>query len=98
MVRFLLVVAVHLSFSDADLQPLVEQIINATLAQLQTDQAALGDKLAFTEPEAAALLSLKPHQLRDARLRGEITGCRVGKRILYERDELLRFLRRRRQL
>ena len=99
MVRFFCwYVAVELSFSEADLAPLVQQIVEATVGRLQADQATLGDKLAFTEPEAAALLSLKPHQLRDCRLRGELAGSKVGKRILYERDELLRFLRQQRQL
>ena len=56
------------------------------------------DKIAFTEPEAAAILSLRPHVLRDARLRGEISGSRVGKRILYERTELLRFLHQQRHV
>jgi len=87
-----------LSFDEADLRPLIEQIVCAALAQLQADQGRFGDRIAFTEPEAAALLSLRPHVLRDARLRGEISGARVGKRILYERDELLRFLHRQRQL
>jgi hypothetical protein len=87
-----------LSFDDAVLRPLIEQVVTAAFTQFQADQSLLGDKLAFTEPEAAALLSLRPHVLRDARLRGEISGARVGKRILYDRDELLRFLHRRRQL
>jgi hypothetical protein len=86
------------SFDEADLRPLIEQIVSAAFAQLQADEVAFGDKLAFTEPEAAAVLSLRPHVLRDARLRGEISGSRVGKRILYERNELLRFLQRQRQL
>ena len=88
----------HVSFNPADIQPLIEQVVTATVAQLHADASALGDRLAFTEPEAAALLSLRPHQLRDCRLRGELSGSKVGKRILYERDELLRFLRQQRQL
>lgn len=87
-----------LSFDEADLRPVIEKIVAATLVQLQSDEAKLGQKIAYTEPEAAAILSIRPHVLRDARLRGEISGSRVGKRILYERDELLRFLRRQRQL
>jgi hypothetical protein len=91
-------VAMKLSFDEADLRPLIEQVVSAAFSQLQADQGQLGQKIAFTEPEAAALLSLRPHVLRDARLRGEIAGARVGKRILYQRDELLRFLHRQRQL
>ena len=33
------------------------------------------------------------HVLRDARLRGEVEAGRIGKRIVYSRDELLRFTR-----
>ena len=87
-----------LSFDEADLRPVIQQIVVATLIQIQSDEAKFGDRMAYTEPQAAAILSIKPHVLRDARLRGEISGSRVGKRILYERDELLRFLRQQRQL
>ena len=87
-----------LSFDEADLRPVIEQIVAATLVQIQSEEAKLGDKLAYTEPQAAMILNIKPHVLRDARLRGEVSGSRVGKRILYERDELLRFLRQQRQL
>ena len=37
-------------------------------------------RLAFTEPEAAALLGVKPHVLRDCRRRGELQGAKVGSR------------------
>jgi hypothetical protein len=93
-----LVAAVKLTLDEADLRPLIEQIVAATLAESRSADARFGHKLAYTEPEAAALLSIRPHVLRDARLRGEIVGCRVGKRILYERDELSRFLQRQKQL
>ena len=46
------------------------------------------------EPEAAAMFGMKPYVLRDARLRGEISGSKIGKRIFYSRDELLKLLAR----
>ena len=52
----------------------------------------LGGRLAYTEAEAASLVGVERHVLRDARLRHEIEASRVGKRIVYTRDELLRFL------
>ncbi len=88
----------HLSLDETDLQPLIETIVDAAVTRLAGEQRTLGDKLAFSEAEAAALLSVRPHVLRDARLRGELKGSRVGKSIRYERDELLRFLRRRRNV
>lgn len=83
-------------FNSGDLAPLIESVVAATVDRLEGDRAKAISKLAYTEPEAAALLSIRPHVLRDARLRGEIVGARIGKRILYERDALLEFLRRRR--
>ena len=87
-----------ISFDDAILRPLIERIVATVLDRLQGEQEALRDKLAYTEAEAAALLGTRPHVLRDARLRGEVAGSRVGKRILYEREELLGYLRRQREL
>lgn len=86
----------NISFNQSDLVPLVEAIVAATLQRLEADRQKVSGRLAYTEPEAASILSLRRHVLRDARLRGEIAGSRVGKRILYEHEELLRFLRRRR--
>ncbi len=87
-----------ISFDDAVLRPLIERIVATVLDRLQDEQEVLRDKLAFTEAEAAALLGIERHVLRDARLRGELAGSRVGKRILYERQELLGYLRRQRGL
>jgi hypothetical protein len=49
-------------------------------------------RIGFLEPEAAALIGVAPHVLRDCRLRGEISGRKVGNKIVYHRDELSRFL------
>lgn len=88
----------NISFSETDLRPLVEVVVAATLERLGDERQRIGDRLAYSEPEAAALLSVRPHVLRDARLRGEIAGFRIGKGIRYERDELLRFLRRQKEV
>ena len=79
----------HISLSDDDLRPLVQAVVAETLA---TANRLQGDRLAYTEQEAAALLGLAKHQLRDLRLRGEISAKRAGRSWLYGRDELLRFL------
>ena len=83
----------NISLNESDLQPLVEAVVALTLNKLEDERQRIGDKLAYSEPEAAALLSVKPHVLRDARLRGEIEGFKLGKGMRYARDELLRFLR-----
>lgn len=77
---------------DAELRPLIEQVVTETMNRLEADRARLSSRLAYAEPEAAALIGVQRHVLRDARLRQEIEGSKVGKRIVYTRDELLRFL------
>lgn len=87
----------QLTFSEADLKPLVEAIVATALLSLAKDQAAIGDRLAIPEAEAARLLSLQPHQLRDERLRGRIAASRiVNRRIRYSRQDLLEYLTRNR--
>ncbi len=78
-----------------DLRPLIDAIVQSTVATLQADDAKLGDggRLGFSEPEAASLLGIARHRLRDARLRGEIKARLVGKSYLYSRQSLVGFLR-----
>jgi hypothetical protein len=83
---------------ESGLEPLIERVVTAVLTRLEGERQSIADKLAYSEPEAAMLLGVARHVLRDARLRGEIAGCRVGKSIRYERQELLAFLQRRRGL
>jgi hypothetical protein len=71
--------------------------IAETLDRLEAERAKLNGRLAFTEPEAAALLGVKPHVLRDCRLRGELPGAKVGSKILYTRAELIEFLERQKE-
>ncbi|MEX2140578.1 MAG: helix-turn-helix domain-containing protein [Pirellulales bacterium] len=85
-------------FDDAVLRPLIERVVGTVLDRLESQREAVGERIAYSEAEAASLLGVQRHVLRDARLRGELFGCRVGKRICYEREELLRFLRSRRDL
>jgi len=79
-----------------DLRPLVKLVVTEVIERREADRGKLDGRLAYTEPEAAALLGVQPHVLGDARRRGEIVGSRVGKRVLYERDQLLDLLKRKR--
>lgn len=81
----------QLSLDPADLKPIVEAVLAEVLAKAAPLQS---ERLAYLEPEAAALLGLRAHQLRDARLRGEITATKVGGRLGYSREELLAYLAR----
>jgi hypothetical protein len=75
------------------LKPLIESIVAETLARLEAGRAHLDGKLAYSEPEAARLLGLQPHQLRDERLRGRIQASQiVGRRIRYLREDLTAYL------
>src|SRR5262245_24257847 len=88
-----------LSFAiDPDaLRALVAEVLRETLAQCDAHRAALNGKLAYSEPEAAALLSLKPHQLRDERLLGRISASKGPcRKTLYTREALLGYLAARR--
>ena len=84
---------INLQLDPSVLGPLIRQIVAETVAQLDADRAKLGDKLAYSETEAARLLGLREHQLRDARLAGKI-GCSqiTGRRIRYTREDLLHYL------
>lgn len=84
-----------LSFDAVDLDPVVRAVVAEVLAQHDATDAKLGNRLAFPEPEAAALLGIAPHVLRDARRRGEVMAKRVGKRFLYSREGLARWLNER---
>jgi len=75
-----------------ELRPLVRAVVAEVLAELEARMVDDG-RLAFSEAEAADLLGIRPHVLRDARLRGEITACRIaGGRVRYTRHQLLEYL------
>ncbi len=75
-----------------ELQPLIDAAVRATLAEIEGSERAASDRLGFPEPEAAALMGVERHVLRDCRLRGDLYGRKVGKRVVYSRDSLVRFL------
>lgn len=84
----------RIEFDEDALRPLVKLAVAEALDRLEEERAKLQGRLAFTEPEAAALLGVKAHVLRDCRRRGEIEGTKVGSKIVYARDELKKFLER----
>lgn len=84
-------------FSLESFQPLIDAAVQRAIIACQRDAAAIGNRLALKEPEAAELLSLTPTQLRAERRRGRI-GASVGPAgvILYCREDLLDYLASRR--
>ena len=84
-------------FDPAELAPIIAETVSEVMARIRDDETALGDRLAFSEQEAARLLSLESHQLRDERLRGRIAASQiVGRRIRYRREDLIGYLARHR--
>ena len=77
---------------EADLAPVIEKTVIETLRRVEAHRSRMDERLAFTEAEAAVLVGLPRHSLRDARLRGEVEATKVGRRILYRRDQLLKML------
>jgi hypothetical protein len=86
----------NLSFDPRDLRPLVEQVVIEAIERLEVARAQVGDRLAYDEHEAAALIGVRRHVLRDARLRGELVASRIGRRVIYRRDDIVQFLERNR--
>jgi hypothetical protein len=83
----------HLEVSAEDLRPIVAAAVAEVLAQVAETDARLGKRLGYPEAEAAELLGIAPHVLRDARLRGEISARKIGRGYIYERTSLVAFLR-----
>lgn len=82
-----------LSLDANALRDLVQTVVAETVAALDADKVKLGERLAYSEAEAAELLGLHQHQLRDERNRGRIGASMiVGKRIRYSRQDLLDYL------
>lgn len=80
---------IKIEFSADDLRPLVTSVVADVLAAAERLPA---DRLGYNEAEAASLLGLAKHQLRDLRLRGEAKATKLGKGWVYARTELMRLL------
>ena len=71
----------------------VKVAVREAMAEHMVADAKLSvEALALNEAQAAQAMGVAKHSLRDARLRGLIHGRLLGKKIVYDRRELLRFL------
>lgn len=87
--------AVGLVIDPAALDPLLDRAFERLLVRLDEvrDRLGGGDRLAFSEREAAALLGVRQHQLRDARLAGKVVGSRLmGNKVFYSKADLVAYL------
>ena len=73
---------------EKNLVSLIEQTVAATVQHMASHGFLGSDQIAVTEANAAALLDVPRHVLRDARLRGEISAKRIGRRCVYALDDL----------
>ncbi len=78
------------------LRPLIRQIVEETVGQLEAARAALPEQT-FSEEEAARWLGVESWVLRDERRRGRIQASQiVGRRIRYLKSDLIAYMRGRR--
>lgn len=76
----------------ADLD-LIRTIADAAVDRMINSGAKLSDgRLGYPEAEAAELLGIAKHVLRDHRLSGKVRATRIGKTLVYPRCELLKLL------
>lgn len=84
---------VSINFSESELRPLVRSVVAEVMAEINQLQNGREGQVAYTEAEAANMLGLKQHQLRDRRLAGKISFTRiVGRRIRYTLPDLMAYL------
>ena len=86
--------SMRIQLDQQDIEPLVHLAVAEAMNRLEEERAKFSGRLAFTEPEAAALLGVKPYVLRDCRRRGELQAAKVGSKIVYTRTDLVEFLDR----
>ena len=86
--------SLKISFDCEDLRPLVQLAVAEALDRLEVERMKFNGRLAYSEVEAADLLGLAKHQLRDVRLRREIEHTRIAGRVFYTREQLSDFLDR----
>ncbi|MBT6155800.1 MAG: helix-turn-helix domain-containing protein [Planctomycetaceae bacterium] len=70
-----------------DLKPVVAEVVTEVMERFSND-----DRISYTEPEAAELIGVKRHVLRDERLKGRVRHGKVGNKIVYTRRQLLEFV------
>lgn len=88
----------RLTIDQDDLRNIIDSAVTEAIDRFAESRILRDNRMAYTESEATAMMGVRDHVLRDARLRGEVAGARVGKRIVYAHDELMRFLRARSQV
>lgn len=85
----------HIALNPEEFEPIIQRTVERTLEGLDLSQLnAAPQKRYLTEREAAELLGVEPHVLRDARKRGEINFHRFGRSVRYTYDQVEDYARR----
>ncbi|NLX55876.1 MAG: helix-turn-helix domain-containing protein [Planctomycetaceae bacterium] len=79
------------------LKPLVNEVVRQTLAECREMFESQPARLAWKEDEAAQLIGMQPHQLRDRRLEGRVLATKIGRSWYYCREELMKLFADRRR-
>jgi hypothetical protein len=88
----------ELKVDESALRPLVRLVVAEVLAELERLQRFQQDRLVYSEAEAADMLGLRQHQLRDIRRESKIGHTTiVGRRIRYTLADLMTYLSRQHQ-
>jgi hypothetical protein len=86
-----------LQIPETQFRSLVKSVVARVFSELEQLKKTHDGRLAYTEAEAASMLGLKQHQLRDIRLDGKISHTRiVGRQIRYTPQDLIDYLTRER--
>jgi hypothetical protein len=80
----------HLTIDPTELRPLIAEIVREVLTTIDWPAG----RVSLEESEAATACGVSRHVLRDARLRGELKGTKIGKATVYTREQLLEFFAR----
>ena len=77
---------------------MIKLVVAEVMAEIEQLKKANTERLVYSEVEAASMLGLHRHQLRDIRRRGEISHTRiVGRRIGYTMSDLVAYQNRGRE-
>ena len=83
---------IPIQLTNEAFRPVVQEIVAEVLTHTAALQAGPTDQIGYTQVEAAALIGVEWYALRDARLRGEVSARKVGRRLIYAREELERYV------
>jgi hypothetical protein len=78
----------RLQFENDELRDFITGVVHQVLVAIDWPQG----RIALTEAEAAQACGVARHVLRDLRLAGRLKGRRLGRKVVYLREDLLRTL------